>query len=86
MRAFEVHISSVSALQGHVISDLLFLLGQVPDYTTVIKEPMDLSTVMSRIDLHKYETVAAYLQDVDLIWKNALEYNPVRDPSGELRK
>lgn len=46
---------------------------------------MDLSTVISKIDLHKYETVAAYLQDVDLIWQNALEYNPDIDPSGRLR-
>ncbi len=60
-------------------------IWQVPDYTTVIKQPMDLSTVISKIDLHKYETVAAYLQDVDLIWQNALEYNPDRDPSGRLR-
>ncbi|XP_016338700.1 ATPase family AAA domain-containing protein 2-like isoform X3 [Sinocyclocheilus anshuiensis] len=57
---------------------------EVPDYTTVIKQPMDLSTVHSKIDLHKYETVAAYLQDVDLIWQNALEYNPDRDPSDRL--
>uniref|UniRef100_A0A671ME99 ATPase family AAA domain-containing protein 2-like n=1 Tax=Sinocyclocheilus anshuiensis TaxID=1608454 RepID=A0A671ME99_9TELE len=57
---------------------------EVPDYTTVIKQPMDLSTVLSQIDLHKYETVVAYLQDVDLIWQNALEYNPDRDPSDRL--
>ncbi|XP_051574351.1 ATPase family AAA domain-containing protein 2-like isoform X2 [Myxocyprinus asiaticus] len=57
---------------------------EVPDYTTVIKQPMDLSTVLSKIDLHKYDTVAAYLHDVDLIWKNALEYNPDRDPSDRL--
>ncbi|XP_051720603.1 ATPase family AAA domain-containing protein 2-like isoform X2 [Ctenopharyngodon idella] len=57
---------------------------EVPDYTTVIKQPMDLSTVLSKIDLHKYETVAAYLHDVDLIWQNALEYNPDRDPSDRL--
>uniref|UniRef100_A0A8C1WZQ3 ATPase family AAA domain-containing protein 2 n=1 Tax=Cyprinus carpio TaxID=7962 RepID=A0A8C1WZQ3_CYPCA len=59
-------------------------IEEVPDYTTVIKQPMDLSTVLSQIDLHKYETVAAYLQDVDLIWQNALEYNPDRDPSDRL--
>ncbi|KAL1259935.1 hypothetical protein QQF64_010512 [Cirrhinus molitorella] len=57
---------------------------EVPDYTTVIKQPMDLSTVLSKIDLHKYDTVAAFLQDVDLIWQNALEYNPDRDPSDRL--
>ncbi|KPP70445.1 ATPase family AAA domain-containing protein 2-like [Scleropages formosus] len=54
---------------------------EVPDYTTVIKQPMDLSTVLSKIDLHKYVTVKDFLHDVDLIWQNALEYNPDTDPS-----
>ncbi|XP_043973680.1 ATPase family AAA domain-containing protein 2-like isoform X3 [Gambusia affinis] len=56
-------------------------LDEVPDYAEVIKKPMDLSTVLSRIDLHRYGTVREFLQDVDLIWQNALEYNPDRDPS-----
>ncbi|XP_038145602.1 ATPase family AAA domain-containing protein 2-like isoform X1 [Cyprinodon tularosa] len=56
-------------------------LEEVPDYAEVIKTPMDLSTVLSRIDLHHYSTVKEFLQDVDLIWQNALEYNPDRDPS-----
>ncbi|XP_029959269.1 ATPase family AAA domain-containing protein 2 isoform X2 [Salarias fasciatus] len=56
-------------------------LEEVPDYAEVIKTPMDLSTVLTRIDLHKYGTVKEFLADVDLIWQNALEYNPDRDPS-----
>uniref|UniRef100_A0A4W6E9R9 ATPase family AAA domain-containing protein 2 n=1 Tax=Lates calcarifer TaxID=8187 RepID=A0A4W6E9R9_LATCA len=56
-------------------------LEEVPDYAEVIKKPMDLSTVLSKIDLHQYGTVKEFLQDVDLIWQNALEYNPDRDPS-----
>ncbi|XP_029928549.1 ATPase family AAA domain-containing protein 2 isoform X2 [Myripristis murdjan] len=56
-------------------------LEEVPDYAEVIKQPMDLSTVLSRIDLHHYGTVKEFLHDVDLIWQNALEYNPDRDPS-----
>uniref|UniRef100_H3DP25 ATPase family AAA domain-containing protein 2 n=1 Tax=Tetraodon nigroviridis TaxID=99883 RepID=H3DP25_TETNG len=56
-------------------------LAEVPDYADVIKKPMDLSTVLSKIDLHRYGTVKEFLQDVDLIWQNALEYNPDRDPS-----
>lgn len=43
---------------------------------------MDLSTVLTKIDLHQYGSVKEFLQDVDLIWQNALEYNPDRDPSG----
>ncbi|XP_030644318.1 ATPase family AAA domain-containing protein 2-like [Chanos chanos] len=56
-------------------------IEEVPDYATVIKQPMDLSTILTKIDLHKYVTVKEYLYDMDLIWKNALEYNPDSDPS-----
>ncbi|XP_063307159.1 ATPase family AAA domain-containing protein 2 isoform X1 [Pelobates fuscus] len=59
-------------------------LEEVPDYVTVIAQPMDLSTIISKIDLHKYNTVKEYLKDVDLICSNALEYNPDKDPSDRL--
>ncbi|XP_006737783.1 ATPase family AAA domain-containing protein 2 [Leptonychotes weddellii] len=57
---------------------------EVPDYVTVIKQPMDLSSIISKIDLHKYLTVKDYLSDIDLICSNALEYNPDRDPGDRL--
>ncbi|XP_060937855.1 ATPase family AAA domain-containing protein 2-like [Limanda limanda] len=57
-------------------------LEEVRGYAEVIKKPMDLSTVLSKIDLHRYGAVKEFVQDVDLIWQNALEYNPERDPSG----
>uniref|UniRef100_A0A3B4AX49 ATPase family AAA domain-containing protein 2 n=1 Tax=Periophthalmus magnuspinnatus TaxID=409849 RepID=A0A3B4AX49_9GOBI len=60
-------------------------LEEVPDYAEVIKKPMDLSTVLTKIDLHQYGTVREFLHDVDLIWQNALEYNPDRDPSRQIR-
>lgn len=59
-------------------------LDEVPDYVTVIKQPMDLSSIISKIDLHKYLTVKDYLSDIDLICSNALEYNPDRDPGDRL--
>ncbi len=55
---------------------------QVPDYYEIIKKPMDLSTMMTKIDLHKYETVADFMEDIDRICSNALEYNPDRTPEG----
>nr|4TT6_A Chain A, ATPase family AAA domain-containing protein 2 [Homo sapiens] len=57
---------------------------EVPDYVTVIKQPMDLSSVISKIDLHKYLTVKDYLRDIDLICSNALEAAPDRDPGDRL--
>uniref|UniRef100_A0A8C5TQX0 ATPase family AAA domain-containing protein 2 n=1 Tax=Malurus cyaneus samueli TaxID=2593467 RepID=A0A8C5TQX0_9PASS len=57
---------------------------EVPDYNAVIKQPMDLSTVLSKIDMHKYPTARDFLKDIDLICSNALEYNPVKDPGDRL--
>lgn len=47
---------------------------------------MDLSTVMTKIDTHRYLTVKDFLVDIDLICNNALEYNPDKDPGGEDEK
>ncbi|XP_014882470.1 ATPase family AAA domain-containing protein 2-like isoform X1 [Poecilia latipinna] len=47
----------------------------------VIQKPMDLSTLLYNIDEHKYVTVDEFMSDADLIWQNALEYNPDRDPA-----
>ena len=44
---------------------------------------MDLSTLLSNIDEQKYVTVSEFMSDADLIWRNALEYNPDSDPMGE---
>ena len=43
---------------------------------------MDLSSMMTKIDLHQYDAVKQFLDDINLICSNALEYNPDRDPSG----
>jgi len=58
----------------------------VEDYLEVIRQPMDLSTAMTKIDNHQYLTVKDFLGDVDLISSNALEYNPDKDPGGEARE
>ncbi|XP_037831827.1 ATPase family AAA domain-containing protein 2 isoform X2 [Kryptolebias marmoratus] len=55
-------------------------IEEVPDYLLVIKKPMDLSTLLSNIDEQKYITVSEFMSDADLIWQNALEYNPDSDP------
>ncbi|KAH6921688.1 hypothetical protein HPB50_003966 [Hyalomma asiaticum] len=54
--------------------------SEVPDYLEVIQQPMDMETMMVKIDLHQYQTVAQFLQDIELICSNALEYNPDRNP------
>nr|XP_023012859.1 ATPase family AAA domain-containing protein 2-like [Leptinotarsa decemlineata] len=51
---------------------------EVPDYTTIIKQPMDLETMMTKVDLYQYECAKDFLNDIELICQNALEYNPAR--------
>uniref|UniRef100_A0A8D3BLT4 ATPase family AAA domain-containing protein 2 n=1 Tax=Scophthalmus maximus TaxID=52904 RepID=A0A8D3BLT4_SCOMX len=59
-------------------------IEEVSDYLEVIRKPMDLSTVMTKIDTHKYLTVKEFLVDIDLICSNALEYNPDKDPGDKV--
>ncbi|RXN00217.1 ATPase family AAA domain-containing protein 2B [Acipenser ruthenus] len=57
---------------------------EVSDYLEVIKQPMDLSKIMTKIDTHKYFTGMEFLADIDLISGNALEYNPDKDPGDKI--
>jgi len=59
-------------------------LEEVRDYLEVVTTPMDLSTMMTRINSHVYTSTAHYLSDIDLIMHNCLEYNPDRDQMDKL--
>ncbi|XP_026733391.1 ATPase family AAA domain-containing protein 2-like isoform X2 [Trichoplusia ni] len=56
-------------------------LEEVTDYLDIIKQPMDLETMMTKVDMHKYNCAKEFLDDIDLICANALEYNPDRTSS-----
>ncbi|KAL0967728.1 hypothetical protein UPYG_G00256130 [Umbra pygmaea] len=59
-------------------------IEEVSDYLEVIRQPMDLSTIMTKIDTQKYLTAKDFLVDIDLICSNALEYNPDKEPSDKI--
>ena len=46
-----------------------------PDYFSVIEKPMNLTYIQRKVDALAYESLAAFLQDVELMIKNALAYN-----------
>ncbi|XP_020089348.1 ATPase family AAA domain-containing protein At1g05910 isoform X2 [Ananas comosus] len=48
---------------------------EVPDYRSIIHNPMDVATVLQRVDCGQYLTRAAFMKDVDLIVSNAKAYN-----------
>ncbi|XP_050370103.1 transcription factor GTE3, chloroplastic [Argentina anserina] len=46
------------------------------DYNKIVKHPMDLGTVKSRMDKNWYKTAAEFSEDVRLTFNNAMLYNP----------
>ncbi|KAH0794872.1 Bromodomain containing protein [Histomonas meleagridis] len=47
---------------------------EYPDYFSFIKKPMDLKTVMKKLEQNLYQNVEEWINDVDQIWKNAFLY------------
>ncbi|BGP25463.1 histone acetyltransferase [Rhodotorula toruloides] len=48
---------------------------EVTDYYNVIKEPMDLATMESKLEANSYETLDQFLRDARLIFANCRQYN-----------
>ncbi|XP_010485521.1 PREDICTED: ATPase family AAA domain-containing protein At1g05910-like [Camelina sativa] len=46
-----------------------------PNYRSIIQNPMDTATLLQRVDSGQYLTCSPFLQDVDLIVRNAKAYN-----------
>ncbi|XP_060204442.1 transcription factor GTE10-like isoform X2 [Lycium barbarum] len=49
---------------------------KIPDYFTVIKQPMDLGTIRSKLHSGEYLSPMQFASDVRLTFKNAMTYNP----------
>ncbi|KAJ2163035.1 hypothetical protein GGF46_000221 [Coemansia sp. RSA 552] len=47
----------------------------VPDYLNVIKRPMDLGTMQSKVDAEQYQSIDEFRDDVLLVCNNARKYN-----------
>jgi len=50
------------------------------DYYTVVADPMDLGTVLRRLERRRYVYPTAFADDVRLTFRNALSYNNQGDP------
>ncbi|KAJ6007066.1 hypothetical protein N7522_005417 [Penicillium canescens] len=53
----------------------------IPTYHSVIKKPMDLSTVQSKLKTGQYENAKEFETDVRLIFKNCFRFNIPGDPT-----
>jgi len=51
-----------------------------PGYSKIIRHPMAIETIRSKIDTHVYKSLDDLHDDVLLIVKNCLTYNPIDSP------
>jgi bromodomain-containing factor 1 len=58
----------------------------IPDYYKIIKNPMDLQTVETRLSSGQYENAKDFESDIKLIFKNCYKFNPSGSPVYELGK
>ncbi|KAE8719877.1 bidirectional sugar transporter SWEET2a-like isoform X1 [Hibiscus syriacus] len=56
---------------------------RIPDYFSIIKNPMDLGTIKSKLAKKAYLSVEEFVADIKLTFSNAMLYNP---PSNNVHK
>lgn len=56
--------------------------SEAPDYYKIVRDPMDLSKIAAQVDKGMYPTVASMVRDFDLMFKNAIDYNPAHTEEG----
>jgi transcriptional activator SPT7 len=64
---------------------------EAQDYFLVIKQPMDIGTMTKKLKQYNYKSKKEFVDDLHLIWSNALEYNkleshPIRKKALYMRK
>ncbi|TXG73202.1 hypothetical protein EZV62_001781 [Acer yangbiense] len=62
---------------GYIFNSPVDVVGMgLHDYYDIIKNPMDLGTVKSKLNKILYDSPADFAADVRLTFKNAMTYNP----------
>ena len=47
----------------------------IPDYPTIIKNPMDFGTIKSNLSSNKYQKMDEFIRDIHLVFDNCFLYN-----------
>jgi len=48
----------------------------IPHYTSIISNPMDLGTIRKKLEDFKYTSLKDFVLDIELVFTNALKFNP----------
>lgn len=85
-RCLKVELKPLEAIMRRVLTQIrakdtneIFMepvdLDEVPDYTTVVTQPMDLRTMGEKLDAGLYTDLMGLEKDFDLMIANCLAYN-----------
>lgn len=84
---YEALVKVLLDLRGYTEHSTPFLnkvsKREAPNYSLIIKHPMDLNTVMKKLKTLQYNSKQEFVNDLMLIWNNCLTYNA--DPKHYLR-
>ncbi|KAI9768568.1 MAG: hypothetical protein M1840_004765 [Geoglossum simile] len=58
----------------------------IPQYHKIIKKPMDLGTVNSKLKANEYEKASEFESDIRLIFANCYKFNPPKDTVHQMGK
>jgi bromodomain-containing factor 1 len=58
----------------------------IPDYPKIIKQPMDLGTIDTKLKEQQYGSGDEFYADVKLVFKNCYRYNGIDSPVAQLAK
>ncbi|THY47476.1 hypothetical protein D6C97_07981 [Aureobasidium pullulans] len=59
--------------------------ARVPSYHTIIKKPIDLATITTKLENQQYDSAATFKADFDLMFNNSDHFNAGSPPSRELQ-
>lgn len=56
----------------------------IPDYFTVVKRPMDFSTIKTKLKENKYANMQEFLDDIEQVFTNCRLYNGTESDVGQI--
>ena len=55
---------------------------KIPDYPLIVKNPMDFTTISTKLKDHKYERIQEFMEDMELVFYNCRVYNGIENDVG----
>ena len=57
---------------------------KIPDYPLIVKNPMDFTTIKTKLKEHKYERIQDFMEDMELVFYNCKLYNGTETDVGQI--